>query len=109
MPCHIRSCRPVLGVFFCNTMENLQEIIEALSALKDRSETFALVLWGAWLLKRYVINGTVDRYFEEREQLRKIMLTMSKQISVLTKTVERGEYHVRDCQNTDLSNDNRRG
>ena len=51
------------------------------------------MLWGAWLLKRYVVNGTVDRYFEERAQLRKVLLTMSKQISVLTKIVERGGHY----------------
>ena len=90
-------------------MEHLKEIVETLNALKDQSGAFALVLWGAWLLKRYVVNGTVDRYFEDRAKLRRVVLTMSRQISVLIKIVERGGHYDGDHQNADVSNDNRRG
>ena len=90
-------------------MENLKEVVETLNTLKDKSGGFALVLWGAWLLKRYVVNGTVNRYFEDRAQLRKVLLTMSKQIAVLTKIVERGGHYDGDHQNADVPNDNRRG
>lgn len=45
--------------------------IEFLAALKElfpNSSLFLLVLWSLWLLKSYVINGNIKRYFDMKEK-----------------------------------------
>ena len=101
--CHFRSCRPVLGVFFCRTMENLREIIDALNALKSQSGAFAVVLWGAWLLKKYVINGTIERYFDDKRRVRKILRGMSRKIDSLNQEVRSANTNTKGVLKDDVS------
>lgn len=44
------------------------EIITKIVELSKSSIGFPLVLWGAYLLKAYVINGNVKRYFAARRR-----------------------------------------
>ena len=101
--CHFRFCVPVLGVFFCRTMENLREIIDVLSALKGQSGAFAVVLWGAWLLKKYVINGTIERYFDDKRRVRKILRGMSRKIDSLNQEVRSANTNTKEVLKDDVS------
>lgn len=49
------------------------EIIEKIIELSKSSMGFALVLWGAYLIKTYVISGNVKHYFTTlRREIRAI-------------------------------------
>ena len=102
-PRHFRSCGPVLGVFFCSIMEDLREIIDALNALRSQSGAFAIVLWGAWLLKKYVINGNIERYFNDKRRVRKILREMSRQIDSLNQGVRSANTNTKEVLKDDVS------
>ena len=101
--CHFRFCVPVLGVFFCGIMENLREIIDVLNALRSQSGAFAVVLWGAWLLKKYVINGTIDRYFDDKRKIRKLLREMSRKIDTLNQEVRSANTNTKEVLRDDVS------
>ena len=100
---HFRSCEPVLGVFFCRTMENLREIIDVLNALKSQSGAFAVVLWGAWLLKKYVINGTINRYFDDKRRVRRILREISRKIDALNQEARSANTNTKEVLKDDVS------
>ena len=84
-------------------MENLREIIDVLNALRSQSGAFAVVLWGAWLLKKYVINGTIDRYFDDKRRVRKILREMSRKIDSLNQEVRSANTNTKEVLKDDVS------
>ena len=84
-------------------MENLREIIDVLNALKSQSGAFAVVLWGAWLLKKYVINGTIERYFDDKRRVRKILWEMSRKIDTLNQEARSANTNTREVLKDDVS------
>lgn len=49
------------------------EVITKIIELSKSSIGFPLVFWGVYLLKIYVINGNVERYFSARRRELKAM------------------------------------
>ena len=84
-------------------MENLREIIDVLSTLKSQSGAFAVVLWGSWLLKKYVINGTVERYFDDKRRVRKILRGISRRIDSLNQEVRSANTNTKEVLKDDVS------
>lgn len=62
------------------------EIITKIIELSKSSIGFPLIFWGAYLLKVYVINGNVKRYFAARRRelraMRGIVVRLDKLIEV---------------------------
>lgn len=87
-------------------MDNLKEIIDALTALKSQSGAFALVLWGAWLLKKYVINGNIDRYFDDKRRVRGILKQMSAKMDYLVLEMRKVKEDGTNTEKSDLPNNN---
>ena len=84
-------------------MENLREIIDVLNALRSQSGAFAVVLWGAWLLKKYVINGTVERYFGDKKKARKILREISRKIDSLNQAARSANTNTKEVLKDDVS------
>lgn len=51
-----------------------KDVIETLLMLKEIGSGFALMFWGAFLVKKYIINGSLTRLFGIQEaKLRQLM------------------------------------
>lgn len=87
-------------------MENLKEIIDALTVLKGQSGAFALVFWGAWLLKKYVINGNIARYFDDKRQVRRILERMLAKMDCLILEMRKVKEDGTNTEKSDLPNNN---
>ena len=65
-----------------------QELINEILELSKTGIGFPLILWGAYLLKRYVISGHTRKYFAmQRREFREIR-KMSLRIDALLKALD---------------------
>lgn len=61
-----------------------KDLIDALIAVKSVGGGFALILWGAFLVKKYVINGSVAKFFNlKRKEVRAMRRVESTVLSIL--------------------------
>ena len=44
------------------------ELINVVKELTKSGVGFPLLFWAAWLIKRYIVNGNVNRYFEVKKK-----------------------------------------
>ena len=66
-----------------------QELIDKILSLSKSGIGFPLIFWGAYLLKRYVINGNTRKYFAMRRREIRAIRAISLQLDAILKAHER--------------------
>ena len=66
-----------------------QELIDSILSLSKSGIGFPLIFWGAYLLKRYVINGNTRKYLAMRRREIRAIRVISLQLDAILKAHER--------------------
>lgn len=75
-----------------------REFIDLIKELSTSSSGFALVLWAAFLLKRYVINGNLQKFWNYKERECLTLESLSKKLDSVIVLQERLNSHVKESE-----------
>ena len=74
------------------------EFIDLIKELSTSSSGFALVLWAAFLLKKYVINGNFQKFWSYKERECLTLEGLSKKLDNVISLQEKLNSHVKESK-----------
>lgn len=75
-----------------------KEFIELIKEVSTSSSGFALILWGAFLLKKYVINSNFQKFWNYKERECTTLEGLSKKLDDVILLQEKLNSHVRESK-----------
>lgn len=73
-----------------------KELIDLIRELSTSSSGFALILWAAFLLKKYVINGNFQKFWNYKERECLTLESLSKKLDAVIDLQEKLNSHVKE-------------